>query len=84
MILSGLGLVFSLSLFFPISTSSSHKSYHWLLSIPLMIPCNRLAGVRTELGAERGEGERKREDKKGNRDSEPERQKKGKEKATNG
>lgn len=83
MILSGLGLVLSLSLsFFPISTSSSHKSYHWL--IPLMIPCDRLAGVRTERGTERGEGERKREDKQGNRDSEPERQKKGKEKATNG
>ena len=82
MILSGLGLVLSLSLFFPISTSSSHKSYHWL--IPLMIPCDRLAGVRTERGAERGKGERKREDKKGNRDSELERQKKGKEKATNG
>ena len=49
-----------------------------------MIPCDRLAGVRTERGAERGKGERKREDKKGNRDSELERQKKGKEKATNG
>ena len=83
MILSG--LVLSLSLIFsPISISSSHKSEHWLLSIPLMIPCDRLAGVRTELGAESGEGERKREDKKGNRDSEPERQKKGKEKEING
>lgn len=49
-----------------------------------MIPCDRLAGVRTALGAKRGEGEREREDEKGNRDSELERQKTGKEKTTNG
>ena len=48
------------------------------------LPEESLMGPLAELGAERGEGERKREDKKGNRDSEPERQKKGKEKATNG
>lgn len=83
MILSGLWLVLALSQFFPISISSSHKSYHWLLSIPLMIPCDRLAGVKDSAGCKERRG---REGKRGreNRDSEPERQKTGKRKTTNG
>lgn len=63
-------LAFSLLRFFP-PYPSPHptKNCHGVLSIPLTIPCDRLACVRTELGAERieGEGEGKRGKQKRNK-----------------